>query len=247
MAIALRANRAAPIGFALFFVVMMGVAVVGPANLRLEILLGLLTLGCTIAALLRRSVIIDDDGITVRNLLGKRHIAWSAVSHYIYYWSYIRNTWVRKPNRRVTSERLVIVAVSDDFVEIDARFELTHLDDVFVALHAHVKPSFYPFKLTETALTNGDKTIDLTEIERVDIGGSQLAVIKRGSQLAHMSAPMKGMKNPMLFVDALVDRGIVVVPNQRLFIPACVLDKVRAVEERRAAVPQARVVQTRRT
>jgi hypothetical protein len=54
---------------------------------------------------------------------------------------------------------------------------------------------------------------------------------------------MRAMRNAMLFVDDLAERGIVIDAQDEVFVPVPVLAKLKAAASRQSAMPVAKVVQ----
>jgi hypothetical protein len=151
-------------------------------------------------------------------------------------------------NRRFAQGQLVLVDKRGVRLPIDNRYHKAAeaLDRAFAELHPRLRattPDFTPFSLGETELSHSKKgALGLAEIEHIAAGGTRLTVKKSGKRLAWVSVPMKRVKNVLLFVEQLAERGLLVKANAEVFMPPTVLDKLRAAASRRAALPQARVV-----
>lgn len=151
-------------------------------------------------------------------------------------------------NRRFAQGQLVLVGESGARVKIDARYRnvAEALDRCFAELHPRLRGDrldFSPFALGDTELHHVKKgALGLADIQHVGAGGSRLTIKKRDKRLAWASVPMKRIKNVLLFVELLAERGLVIKANAEVFMPPTVLDKLRAAASRQAAMPQARVV-----
>ena len=251
MKLELRAQIAAPLAYGLLSLFALVLMLAGSPTFKLvfAIVFGVST--WLMFALARRRLVVDEGGFTVRGLFGTREVAWREVAHY-HYWSQhllkagaLTRFLMRRPHRRVTHERLSVMPYGKPPIHVDPRYANVAgvLDALFAQLHARVKPEFVPFALTDTELVHRTKgRLPLADIERVDVVGATISVIRRGKRLAWVSESMARVKNGMFLVEKLAERGIVVSANPLLFVPAGVLEKVRAAASRQAALPQARLV-----
>lgn len=251
MKLELRAQIAAPVAYAALSVFSLVLVLVGNPTVKLAFVAVFGLFAWLTVALARRRLVVDDRGFTVRGLFGTRQVLWREISHY-HYWSAhmfkagaVTRFLMRRPHRQVSHERLVIVPVGKPRIHVDPRYAKVDgaLDALFAQLHTRVKPDFQPFALSDTELVHRTKgTLALADIERVDVVGAVISVIRRGKRLAWVSESMARVKNGMFLVEKLAERGIVVSANPLLFVPAGVLEKVRAAASRQAALPQARLV-----
>jgi hypothetical protein len=151
-------------------------------------------------------------------------------------------------NRRFVQGQLALVGKSGTRLPIDGRYRnvADALDLAFAELHPRLgaaTPDFAPFALGDTELRHAKKGgLGLAEIQHVSAGGARVTIKKSGKRLAWVSVPMKRIKNVLLLVELLAERGIVIKANAEVFMPPSVLDKLRTAASRRAALPQARVV-----
>jgi hypothetical protein len=154
-------------------------------------------------------------------------------------------------NRRFTQGRLTLVSKSGVKLPIDARYRDVGaaLDRVFAEAHPRLREragaltDFAPFTLTETELRHAKKgTLGLADIEKIGAASARITIKKRGKRLAWVGVPMRKIRNVMLFLEVVAERGLVVNANAEVFMPPTVLDKLRAAASRQAAMPQARVV-----
>lgn len=256
MKLELRSHIAAPIAYgALGMFGLVLLAATASPTFQLAFLVVFGACAWPTVALARRRLVVDDRGFTVRGLFGTRHVAWREIAHYQYWSQHLLKggaltRWLmRRPHRRVTHERLSIVPYGVPPIHVDPRYANLGgaLDALFGELHARLKPEFLPFALTDTELVHRTKgRLPLADLERVDVVGATISVIRRGKRLAWVSESMARVKNVMLLVEKLAERGIVVSANPLLFVPAGVLEKVRAAASRQAALPQARLVARKR-
>jgi hypothetical protein len=65
---------------------------------------------------------------------------------------------------------------------------------------------------------------------------------KRGKRLAWASASMRTVRNGMLLLEELGERGLIVTPSAGVFVPPTILAKLHEAASRHAAMPAARVV-----
>jgi len=151
-------------------------------------------------------------------------------------------------NRRFAQGRLTLVSGAKLSLPIDGRYKNVGpaLDRVFAEMHPRLRTrttDFAPFTITDNDLTHVKKgTLGLADVEKVGAGGARITIKKRGKRLSWVSVPMKKVKNVMLFLEVVAERGLVVNANAEVFMPPTVLDKLRAAASRQAAMPQARVV-----
>jgi hypothetical protein len=151
-------------------------------------------------------------------------------------------------NRRFAQGQLLLVTSQGTRLPIDNRYArvVDALDRAFAELHPRLRAKthdFGPFALGDTELRHAKKgTIGLADIQHVGAAGTRLTIKKSGKRLSWVSVPMKRIKNVMLFVELLAERGLVIKANADVFMPPTVLDKLRAASARQAALPQARVV-----
>ncbi len=154
-------------------------------------------------------------------------------------------------NRRFNQGRLTLVTKAGAKLPIDARYKgvIDALDYCFNELHARLRGApqdFSPFAIGDTELRHSKKgVIGLADIQHVGCGGMRISIKKRDKRLAWASAHMKKIKNVMLFLENVAERGLVINANAEVFMPPTVLDKLRAAASRQAAMPQARVVERR--
>jgi hypothetical protein len=151
-------------------------------------------------------------------------------------------------NRRFSQGQLVLVSTQSTRLPIDNRYARVAdaLDRAFAELHPRLRagtPDFMPFAISDTELRHAKKgTIGLADIQHVGAGGTRITIKKSGKRLSWVSVPMKRIKNVMLFLELLAERGLVIKANPEVFMPPTVIDKLRAATARQAALPQARVV-----
>jgi len=151
-------------------------------------------------------------------------------------------------NRRFVQGQLVLVGKSGTRLPIDGRYRDAYqaLDRCFDELHPRLRGGtleFLPFALGDTELRHAKKgVIGLADIQHVGLGGQRISIKKRDKRLSWASVPMKRIKNVLLFVELLAERGLVINANAEVFMPPTVLDKLRAAASRQAALPSARVV-----
>lgn len=154
----------------------------------------------------------------------------------------------KQGNRRFVQGQLVLLGKDGTRVKIDGRYRniADALDRAFAELHPRLRtaaPDFAPFTLGDTELRHAKKgTLGLADIQHVGAGGARISIKKSGKRLAWVRVPMKRVKNVLLFVELLAERGLVINANAEVFMPPTVLDKLRAAASRQAALPAARVV-----
>ncbi len=151
-------------------------------------------------------------------------------------------------NRRFANGRMTLVGGGKRIV-IDLRYKdaTAGLDRAFAEVHERLRrrPScdFSPFQLAATELSHKRKgTLGLPDIEKVGAAGSRIAVRKRGKRLAWAAAPMKSVRNSILFLEQLAEQGVAVTAQDEVFMPPSIVDKLRAAVARQQALPRARVV-----
>jgi hypothetical protein len=151
-------------------------------------------------------------------------------------------------NRRFAQGQLVLVGKQGGKVKIDNRYRKASdaLDRAFAELHPRLgagTPDFTPFALGDNELRHTKKgVLGLAEIQHINAAGMSVSIKKSGKRLAWVSVPMKKIKNSLLFIEQLAERGLVIKANAEVFMPPSVIDKLHAAANRQAALPQARVV-----
>ncbi len=151
-------------------------------------------------------------------------------------------------HRRFTQGRLTLVGRDGTQIPLDARYRdvALALDRAFAEIHPRLRQralDFSPMALTDTELRHAKKgAIGLADIEHITVGGVQVAIKKRDKRFSWASSHMKKVKNVMLFVETLAERGLVVKASADVFMPAPVIDKLRIASSRQAAMPAARIV-----
>jgi hypothetical protein len=223
------------------------------------------------AGLAARSLTISSDGLEASSWFGKRAIGWSEVDHYTFwamdrgnqaaaqaaggllgvliYYLVTRNSRRATANRRFSYGQLKIRSSSGTAIVIDARYRdvASALDDVFDELHQRLRArperDYRPFALSASGVQNakGDE-LGLAEIEHVAVSGGRLAFKKRGKRLAWAASAMRRVRNSVLLLEDLGQRGVKVTANAAMFLPAPTLETVNAAAARQAAMPAARVV-----
>lgn len=221
----------------------------------------------------KRTLVIDDRGVSAKGMSSTKQIAWDDLDHYTYWSMDQQAVYVsgqggaigaivviaaiaiirgmrksKQNNRRFTQGRLTMVGKDGTKIPLDARYKdvAAALDLAFAEMHPRLRErplDFTPFSITDTELRHVKKgTLGLADIQHVGAGGAQLAIKKRDKRLSWASAPMRKVKNVMLFLEVVAERGLIVNANAEVFMPPTVLDKLRAAANRQAAMPQARVV-----
>ena len=221
----------------------------------------------------RRRLVIDDRRIVAKGFFGTTVIPWDELDHYRYWSLGQQGVYVagggglagviivaiafavakavRKTpgNRQFSLGGMKLFGRDGQRIKLDARYKnvAPALDRCFDEMHARLreKPRDYaPLAVSASELTHEKKgTLALAEIEKVGVSGGRITVRKRGKRLAWANVPMRGMKNAMLLVDDLAERGIVIDAQDEVFVPVPVLAKLRAATARQSAMPVAKVVQ----
>jgi hypothetical protein len=221
----------------------------------------------------QRRLILDGEGITDTGIFTSTTIRWDDVDHYTFYSlgqqyaaggqggllvilivAAARAMSKKEPHRAFGTGRLQIragdgrkVSVSQIWHDADVA-----LDTAFAQLHprlsqrASATPTelFAPVQLTDYALTMPKQgEIALAEIERVDVHNGVIKIKKRDKRFAWASIGQRRVKNSMLLLDQLAERGMVVKASKETFLPPPVIAKMLAAQDRAAALPTARVVQ----
>ena len=152
-------------------------------------------------------------------------------------------------NRKFSLGAMKLVGRDGQTIKLDLRYKNVDaaLDRCFDELHTRMqdRPRDYaPFSVSAAEVTHAKKgPLALAEIEKVNVTGGRISIKKRGKRLAWATVSMRSMKNAMLFVDDLAERGIVIDAQSEVFVPVPVLAKLRAAASRHAALPQAKIVQ----
>ena len=155
-------------------------------------------------------------------------------------------------HRRFAQGRLTLVSGAGKItLPIDGRYKAvgTALDRVFAEMHPRLRnrpdaaTDFAPFTLSDTELRHAKKgTLGLADVEKVGAAGARITIKKREKRFSWVTVPMKRVKNVMLFLEVVAERGLIVNAGAEVFMPPTVLDKLRAAASRQAGMPQARVV-----
>lgn len=158
----------------------------------------------------------------------------------------------KNDNRRFAQGRLTLVTTGGKVtIPIDGRYKKVGeaLDRVFAELHPRLRerPSaltdFAPFTVTDSELKHEKKgTLGLGDVQHVGAASARITIKKRDKTFAWANVSMKKVRNVMLFLEVVAERGLVVKANAEVFMPPTVLDKLRAAASRQASMPQARVV-----
>lgn len=157
----------------------------------------------------------------------------------------------KRENRRFAQGRLTVLQRDGQSIKIDSTYKDVHLalDRVFAELHPRLRAraggesEFGPLTVTATDLVHVKKgQLGFSDVEKVGVGGARITVKKRGKMLSWVAVPMKKIRNVMLFLEVIAERGLTVDAKAEVFVPPSVLDKLRAAASRQAAMPQARVV-----
>lgn len=158
----------------------------------------------------------------------------------------------KNANRRFAQGRLTLVTGGGKVtIPVDARYKNVGeaLDRLFAELHPRLREraadltNFAPFTLTDTELTHDKKgTLGLGDVQHVGAASARITIKKRDKTFAWANVSMKKIRNVMLFLEVVAERGLVVKANPEVFMPPTVVDKLRAAASRQAAMPQARVV-----
>jgi hypothetical protein len=263
----LRANMAGPIALGAFALAPLAVVAIVPAiAVKLVALAATGGLALGGLALGSRKLVIDDKGITARGLLGATSAEWNEVDYY-WYWSQgdagmyagagglaavavvalVRAVRKSGKNRQFGLGRLTLVTRDGKRIRLDQRYHHVPLalDRTFAELHPRLRAAndFTPFALDDAELRHTRKgALALADIDRVDVAGARVAIRRRGKRFAWASESMRRIKNVMLFLEELAERGLIVRANREVFVPPETLDKLELAASRQAALPAARVV-----
>ncbi len=183
-------------------------------------------------SILRKPLVLDDRGLT----LGKKHIAWDDVEFYTYC-----------IDDGLIVGDIYVISKSDHFARIDNRYHTWQLaaERIIAELHPRLRadPDYFPFRLTEDELHHVVAgTISLAEIERVEIvHGPSIAIAARGVRRDWTIDAMETVHDSVMFLEALVARGIAVTSSISIWLPPCTqgLADALALE---ANLPSARLV-----
>ncbi len=183
-------------------------------------------------SILRKPLLLDDRGLT----LGKKHIAWDDVEFYTYC-----------IDDGLIVGDIYVISKSDMFARIDRRYHTWQLaaDRILGELHPRLRadPDYFPFRLTEDELHHVVAgTISLADIERVElVHGPSIAIAQRGVRRDWTIDAMETVHDSVLFLEALVARGIAVTSSISIWLPPCTqgLADALALE---ANLPAARLV-----
>lgn len=186
----------------------------------------------------RHKLIVDDNGIEVRTILGTTRIAWDRVSHY-HYRSLVENGlegfgnatligWLgsrlledHKPKPHYA--KLAVVGLDGARVDLDGgRFiEIAAaLDFAFEQLHAQLRPrvrDYAPFGVTDAALSHERRELPLGALTRVVVAEGYVRAWH--GDLTWAYAAMPTVRNSMLLVEELLSRGVRVEIGLRAPLP----------------------------
>ena len=152
-------------------------------------------------------------------------------------------------NRKFSLGAMKLVGRDGKVIKLDLRYKQVDaaLDRCFDELHVRLRDrprDYAPLAVSAAEVTHAKKgALALADIEKVNVSGGRISIKKRGKRLAWAAVSMRSMKNAMLFVDDLAERGIIVDAQSEVFVPVPVLAKLRAAASRQAAFPQAKIVQ----
>lgn len=131
---------------------------------------------------------------------------------------------------------------------IDTRYRKVApaLERAFGEVHARLRArptlDFSPFTLGHELAHAKKGTLALPEIEKVVAQGVRLNVHKRGKRFAWVRQPMRKVKNSLLLIEMMGERGLIVNPSPGMFVPTTTMATLTAASARHAALPGARVV-----
>ena len=221
----------------------------------------------------RRRLIIDERRIVAKGFFGTTVIPWDDVDHYRYWSLGQQGVYVagggglagvlivavafavakavRKApgNRQFSLGGMVLVGKDGQKIKLAQHYKgvAGALDRCFDELHGRLRErprDYAPLAVTAAEVIHDKKgPLALAEIEKVSVTGGRITLRKRGKRLAWANVSMRSMKNAMLFVDDLAERGIVIDAQDEVFVPVPVLAKLRAAASRQSAMPVAKVVQ----
>ncbi len=201
----------------------------------------------------RRRLVLDERGLEVRGAFRDTAIAWDDVSHY-FYWSTAAHGGFHAfggiaiavgEARGFEYGALEIVTRAGLRAALDPRYPDCRplLEQAFAELHDRLRerPSDYaPFTLTATELSHDRAgALSLDEIRRVDLQ-RQCLVRPANKLLAWVRVPTSRIRNPMLFVEELLARGVQASVASGIYIPPLRTD---VAGSRPAALPTAKTVQ----
>ena len=240
------------------------VSVVGVLLIAAPIVLSVLSL--------RRRLVIDERRIVAKGFFSTTVIPWDEVDHYRYWSQGQQGMYVggggaagvlivmvafavakainkSAGNRKFSLGGMKLVGRDGKAIKLDLRYKQVDaaLDRCFDELHGRLRDrprDYAPLGVSAAEVTHEKKgALALADIEKVNVSGGRISIKKRGKRLAWAAVSMRSMKNAMLFVDDLAERGIIIDAQSEVFVPVPVLAKLRAAASRQAAFPQAKIVQ----
>lgn len=199
-----------------------------------------------------RALIIDDAGVTARTIFGAKRIAWDDLAYYRYtsltrFSVVVGSGLVGGPLAMLAAGSIAAkkgfafgaLRVYDKRgtrITIDRRYEdvASAIERCFGDLHARLPgDDFAPFAIRGDALAYAGRELALTDIERVAVSSGRIRVFARGKTLAWASSTMGGVRNAVMFVEALARRGVAVRTSDGVYMPGSA----------RPQFPEAHVVQ----
>jgi hypothetical protein len=184
--------------------------------------------------LARRRLLIDEHGVSVRGMLGRRAFAWDEIRHYTY--------WAG----RYGNVELVLRDHDGRWMLLDARYRDIRAATarIIAELHARYgeRATFAPFSLEDEGLRHMRagllrwKDLEVVKLDRQE--PQRMRVLKRGKALAWVSTLLSEVENSVLLLERLGERGVAIeLPPAQL-----VTTRLREMLAARAALPRAQVV-----
>jgi hypothetical protein len=208
--------------------------------------------GCW-AAIDRRRVVVDRDGVRARGVHRWVALAWDEIDRYTY-WSGNASSHARRsleigaPGSSVVGTRHVLILYGKDGtrVRIDSRYRGAHvaIARILTVLHARLgeNASFAPFSLDDEGLRHARRgLLPWKQLERVKLDNQlppRLRVLERGRVLAWVSVRMSHVHNGILLLERLAERGVELDLGRK----QRVTHRLAGLLDARAALPRAEVV-----
>jgi hypothetical protein len=183
----------------------------------------------------RRRVVVDHEGVTWRGIGGSGRIGWADVEHYRYWSGHIRG--IRPlPDRLVDAGTATVVGTRHHLVlQGDGRCVVvdSSLDGAeravgraFAELHPRLRArgplDFAPFAILDAGLHHAQHgLLPWVEVEKIALSNElppRLRVMKHRKAFAWASEKLGEIRNGMLLLEELAERGIAIDPGHQSLI-----------------------------
>jgi hypothetical protein len=184
----------------------------------------------------RRRVVVDHDGVTWRGLGGAGRLGWDDVDHYRYWSGHVSGPGRDLRDRLVDARTATVVGTRHHLV-LQGETHQVVIDSslygaeravgrVLAELHPRLRSrgplDLAPFTIRDDGLHHAKAgLLAWVDVEKITLSNElppRLRVMKHGKAFAWASEPLGEIRNGMLLLEELAERGIAIDPGHQALI-----------------------------